>query len=56
MFASFKGGIGVHRGTGILAADHPGGHIPRIVMERLLQQIGNAWMARFMRINMDNAG
>lgn len=25
MFASFKGGIGVHRGTGILVADHPGG-------------------------------
>jgi arabinan endo-1,5-alpha-L-arabinosidase len=25
MFASFKGGIGEHRGTGILVADHPGG-------------------------------
>lgn len=25
MFASFKGGIGEHRGTGILAADHPAG-------------------------------
>ncbi|MFT4414388.1 glycoside hydrolase family 43 protein [Fredinandcohnia humi] len=25
MFASFKGGIGEHRGTAILVADHPGG-------------------------------
>ncbi|PLR76865.1 glycoside hydrolase [Bacillus sp. V3-13] len=25
MFASFKGGIGEHRGTGILVADHPAG-------------------------------
>lgn len=25
MFASFKGGIGEHRGTGILVSDHPGG-------------------------------
>ncbi|MBV7507582.1 glycoside hydrolase family 43 protein [Bacillus sp. sid0103] len=25
MFASFKGGIGVHRGTGILVSDHPAG-------------------------------
>ncbi|MED1305219.1 family 43 glycosylhydrolase [Bacillus thuringiensis] len=33
MFATFKGGIGIHRGTGILVADHPAGPYEPLVNE-----------------------